>query len=85
MSAAYRDGIDLVQHIKAKAKVTRAPTYGAEVEFATQELEASLIRGENVVCSTYDRNYERFGEAFARGDRKPLRPGSSAPGAQADC
>ena len=72
--SAYHDGGELVQQIKAKRKAKKAllsqdapcgPNDGS-----TTELEKSLSRGEGVVRSQFDRDFKRFGETFATGDRR---------------
>ncbi|KAL8792821.1 MAG: hypothetical protein Q9195_004550 [Heterodermia aff. obscurata] len=66
--SAYHDGAEILQQIKAKRKARRAARQDLLTESSTQELELSLHRGEDVVQSQYDRDYKRFGAAFANGD-----------------
>lgn len=42
----------------------------ASTQISTIELEMSLSRGEGVVRSQFDRDFKRFGEGFAVGDRE---------------
>ena len=66
--SAYHDGAEILQQIKAKRKARKAARQDLLTESSTQELELSLHRGEDVVQSQYDRDYKRFGAAFANGD-----------------
>ena len=66
--SAYHDGAEILQQIKAKRRARKAARQDLLTENSTQELELSLHRGENVVQSQYDRDYKRFGTAFANGD-----------------
>lgn len=69
--SAYHDGAELVHQIKAKRKAKRALQQELSSEpSSTTELELSLNRGEAVVRSQYDRDFRRFGDSFAHGDRK---------------
>ena len=71
--SAFHDGGELVQQIKAKRKAQKALLSNdapSEANYAsTTELEMSLSRGEGVVRSQFDRDFKRFGETFATGDR----------------
>lgn len=69
--SAYHDGAELVQQIKAKRKARKALLQeAASQNSSTQELEQSLSRGEGIVRDQYDRDFRRFGDSFANGDRK---------------
>ena len=68
--SAYHDGAELVQHIKAKRKARKALKQGSKIDESTRELSLSLNRGEDVVRSQYDRDFRRFGDSFASGDRE---------------
>lgn len=72
--SAYHDGGELVQQIKAKRKAQKAllsnDAANAANYASTTELEMSLSRGEGVVRSQFDRDFKRFGETFATGDRE---------------
>ena len=68
--SAYHDGAEILQQIKAKRKARKLGRQDLLTESSTQELELSLHRGEDVVQSQYDRDYKRFGAAFADGDGK---------------
>ena len=68
IGSAYHDGAEILQQIKAKRKARKAARQDLLTESSTQELELSLHRGEDVVQSQYDRDYKRFGAAFANGD-----------------
>ena len=70
MCSAYHDGAELVQHIKAKRKAKKALQQAPQIDETTQELSLSLSRGEGIVRSQYDRDFKRFGDAFASGDRE---------------
>ena len=74
MISAYHDGTELIQHIKAKRKAKRALQDGSAIDTSTQELEQSLKRGEVVIGSQYDRDFKRFGDSFALGDRMHAPP-----------
>ena len=93
LCAAYYDGGQLVQQIKAKRKAKKAALSAQEVDVdangdahararggtkdhaSTTDLEISLSRGEAVVRSQFDRDFKRFGETFATGDRAWLHEG----------
>ena len=66
--SAYHDGADILRQIRAKRNARKAARMDAFTEDATHELEVSLTRGEDVIQSQYDRDYKRFGAAFANGD-----------------
>lgn len=69
--SAYHDGAELVHQIKAKRKAKRILQQEVSSQSSsTKELELSLHRGEDVVRSQYDRDFRRFGDSFAQGDRK---------------
>jgi hypothetical protein len=83
--SAFHDGAELVQQIKAKRKAQKglqsttrggvgardeSSTAAAPTQTSTIELEMSLSRGEAVVRSQFDRDFKRFGEGFAVGDRE---------------
>ncbi|MCJ1470871.1 hypothetical protein MMC07_009518 [Pseudocyphellaria aurata] len=69
--SAYHDGAELVHQIKAKRKAKKAlQQVPSSQNSSTAELEASLHRGEDVVRNQYDRDFRRFGDSFAHGDRE---------------
>ena len=68
LCSAYHDGAELVRYIKAK-KDSRKTSRDASISASAQELESSLLHGENAVRNQYERTYERCGDAFAQGDR----------------
>lgn len=61
-------GSELLELIKEKRKVKRALRNGQ-----TESLQDSLSRGPPVVQGEYDRDFRRFGQVFAVGDRESLR------------
>lgn len=89
--AAYRDGGELVQQIKARQLAKRALYSSQETgtsvhagepadaqndgenynlnDASTRDLEMSLSRGEAVIRTQFDRDFKRFGDTFAIGDR----------------
>ena len=71
--SAYHDGAEILQQIRAKRNARKAARLDAFTEDATRELEVSLTRGEDVIQSQYERDYKRFGVAFANGDGGRLK------------
>ena len=70
LCTAYHDGIELTQRIKTKPRSKRGKTDTATFDEALQELEGSLRKGEDALRTQYERDFGRFGESFASGDRK---------------
>ena len=66
--SAYHDGAEILQQIRAKRNARKAARLDAFSEDTTHELGISLARGQDVIQSQYDRDYKRFGVAFANGD-----------------
>ena len=58
-----------MQHIKAKRKARKALKQESKIDESTRELSLSLNRGEGIIRSQYDRDFRRFGDSFASGDR----------------
>lgn len=58
-------GSELLELIKEKRKIRRALRNAQ-----TESLEDSLARGPPVVQGEYDRDFRRFGQVFAVGDRE---------------
>lgn len=68
---ACHDGVELLHHIKAKRKARRAlQDVVSAFDSSTEELQLSLNRGGGIVRTQYDRNFSRFGQSFASGDRE---------------
>lgn len=65
--SAYHDGSKLIQEIIGRRRALEAQQTD---ERATHDLETSLVRGEGIVQSQYDRDFKRLGQPFATGDRK---------------
>ena len=61
-----------MQQIKAKRRAKKLTRQAPQLEETTQDLEVSLNRGEGIVRAQYDRDFRRFGETFANGDRASL-------------
>ena len=75
--SAYHDGSELIQEIKERKRARKALKAQQADETATQDLEISMVRGEGIIQSQYDRDFKRLGQPFAAGDRKlphELRP-----------
>ena len=73
ITSAYLEGVRLVQKIQAKRKTADSLQNGAGDEGSLQELEQSLHQGETTIRTQYDRNFRRFGNSFAMGDRESLQ------------
>ena len=69
VASAYHDGSELIHEIKERRRAKKALQTSPTQDRSTQELEASLSRGEVTIRSQYDHNYRRLGGAFAQGDR----------------
>lgn len=65
LCSAYNDGGEM---IRAKRNARLAVRLDAFTQDSTHDLEVSLTRGRDVIQSQYDRDYKRFGKAFADGD-----------------
>jgi len=68
LCSAYHNGGEILQQIRAERKARQAVRLDAFTEDSTHDLEISLARGEDVIQSQYDRDFKRFGQAFADGD-----------------
>ena len=66
--SAYHDGSELIHEIKERRRAKKALQNSIQ-DRSTQELEASLGRGEVTIRSQYDHDFRRLGSAFAHGDR----------------
>lgn len=66
--SAYHDGGELLEQVTVKRNARKVARRDALIDDSTQDLRLSLTRGESVVQSQYDRDYRRFGAAFADGD-----------------
>lgn len=66
--SAYHDGAELLQRVIASRNASNASQWDALTGDSIEELRQSLFRGKSVVQSQYDRDYRRFGAAFADGD-----------------
>lgn len=64
--AAFLEGQAIAQRIDAKRQASGSP-------LPPRSLEDSLVRGAKVVEEAKDNGVERFGPAFAKGDRKLSR------------
>lgn len=69
---AFHDAAELLRQVRTSRglRVDRRHDGGLLEEMQMQDLELSLTRGASVIQSQYDRDYKRFGTAFAKGDRK---------------
>jgi hypothetical protein len=76
--SAYKHGVDLLQARKRRESARDSPGAPRTTAMSTQELEgvqAALARSEDVVSNKYDREFRKFGELFAQGDREwPTAP-----------
>ena len=70
--SAYRDGTELVKQIKEKRRARKEleASFRIRETAATQDLELSLTRGQGTVQNQYDRDFRRYGDTFAQGDRE---------------
>lgn len=68
--SAYNDGSELVRKVRARRKARRALQHATSPDTSTQDLEISLVNGQDVVRREYDRHYRRAGDLFATGDRE---------------
>ena len=70
--SAFHDAAELLKQVKTSRglREDRRHDGGLLEEMQIQDLELSLKRGVSVVQSQYDRDYKRFGAAFANGDRE---------------
>ncbi len=68
LCSAYHNGGEILQQIRAERNARQAARLDAFTEDSTHDLAISLARGEDVIQSQYDRDYKRFGQAFADGD-----------------
>ena len=66
--SAYHDAAELLQQITMKRNARNDFQWDALIDDSAQDLRLSLTRGKSVVQSQYDRDYRRFGTAFANGD-----------------
>lgn len=69
---AFHDAAELLRQVRTSRglREDRRHDEGLLEEMQMQDLELSLERGASIVQSQYDRDYKRFGSAFAKGDRE---------------
>ena len=67
---AFQNAARLLEQIRGFRESYEGSTQGKNLleTIQSQDLETSLHRGASVVQSQYDRDYKRYGIAFARGD-----------------
>ena len=67
---AHREGTDLVAKIRGRRSARSSAQNGSVQEISSQELQASLNRGVEVIQSQFGRDASRFGEQYETGDRQ---------------
>ena len=67
---AYSEGTDLVAQIRGKRSARTSSQHGSLQEPTSQDLQASLNRGAQVVQRQFGRDATRFGEQYQTGDRQ---------------
>lgn len=65
---AYQEALELIREIRKRGHARGAVKCEASLDAAAEDLELSLVRGQEVIRSQYDRDYRRLGKHFAEGD-----------------